>query len=75
MNQTTRHIHIIGLTGGIASGKTVATTALINAGYTVIDADEVSRALFATGTDGERSMMLAFPKAVKDGRLDHCARL
>ncbi|MDE6029286.1 MAG: dephospho-CoA kinase [Clostridiales bacterium] len=72
-NDKKTSVHIIGLTGGIASGKTVATTALINAGYTVIDADEVSRALFATGTDGERSMMLAFPKAVKDGRLDRGA--
>lgn len=66
-------VRVIGITGGIASGKTVATTALIKAGYTVIDADEVSRALFATGTDGEQSMMLTFPQAVKNGKLDRGA--
>ncbi|MDE6201624.1 MAG: dephospho-CoA kinase [Clostridiales bacterium] len=72
-NNTTKPVRVIGITGGIASGKTVATTALINAGYTVIDADEVSRAAFACGTDGEKSMMLAFPQAVDNGKLDRAA--
>ncbi|MDE5593375.1 MAG: dephospho-CoA kinase [Clostridiales bacterium] len=71
--QDKKDIRVIGITGGIASGKTVATTALTQAGYTVIDADEVSRALFACGTDGEQSMMLTFPKAVKNGKLDRGA--
>lgn len=66
-------IRVIGLTGGIASGKTVATAALKNAGYTVIDADEVSRALFAAGTDGEKSIMLAFPQAAENGKLNRAA--
>lgn len=63
-------VRVIGLTGGIASGKTVATQALRDKGYTVIDADEVSRKLFAAGTDGELSIMHAFPQAVEDGRLN-----
>ncbi len=62
---------VIGLTGGIGSGKTVATDALIAAGFTVVDADEVSRAMFARGTDGERAILSAFPDAVtQDGALD-----
>lgn len=66
-------IRVIGLTGGIASGKTVATTALKQAGYTVIDADEVSRELFACGTDGEQSIMLTFPQAAENGKLNRAA--
>ena len=61
---------VIGITGGIASGKTTATTALKQSGYFVIDADEVSRETFAQGTDGERSIMLAFPEANKNGKLN-----
>ncbi len=66
-------IRVIGLTGGIASGKTVATTALKQAGYVVIDADEVSRALFACGSDGENAIMLAFPQAAENGKLNRGA--
>lgn len=64
---------VIGITGGIASGKTVATTALRQAGYTVIDADEVSREMFGVNTDGEKSIMLAFPQAGKNGKLNRAA--
>lgn len=60
----------IGLTGGIGSGKTVATDALRDAGYRVIDADEISRELFAVGTDGERDILELFPQAEKCGKLD-----
>ncbi len=63
--------HVVGLTGGIASGKTVATTALSAAGFKVIDADEVSRALFGSGTNGEKLLSSIFPAAArKDGTLD-----
>lgn len=61
---------VIGLTGGIGSGKTVATDALEAAGYCVVDADEISRELFARGTDGERALCAAFPKAQTNGTLD-----
>ena len=40
---------IIGITGGIACGKTNLTDALRRAGALVIDADEISRALTAKG--------------------------
>ncbi len=43
--------YIIGLTGGIASGKTAAASHLQSLGATVIDADEISRAL--TAPEGE----------------------
>lgn len=63
-------VKVIGLTGGIASGKTVAEAALKNAGYFVIDADEVSRKLFARGTYGEQTLCRLFPAAADNGRLD-----
>ena len=66
-------VRVIGLTGGIASGKTTATTVLKHAGYTVIDADEVSRELFGLGTEGEKKIMLAFPEATENGRLNRAA--
>lgn len=61
---------IIGITGGIGSGKTVATDALKAACRCVIDADEISRAMFARGTVGERLLCSAFPQAATDGALD-----
>lgn len=39
----------IGLTGGIASGKTTASRALLELGADVIDADEIARALTTDG--------------------------
>ena len=64
---------VIGITGGIASGKTVATSALAAAGYLVVDADEVSRALTAKGTAAEKTLLQAFPAAEKNGALDRKA--
>lgn len=66
-------INVIGITGGIGSGKTVATDALRAVGFTVIDADEISRAMFARGTDGERALAKLFPQAEKRGTLDRAA--
>lgn len=69
-----REFSVIGITGGIASGKTVATDALRRAGYTVIDADEVSRELTARGTPCERALVELFPAAkAADGSLDRRA--
>ena len=41
--------YVVGLTGGIACGKTNLTRALLRAGAPVIDADEISRGLTAPG--------------------------
>lgn len=64
---------VIGITGGIGSGKTVATDTLREHGYYVVDADEVSRRMFARGTDGERALCGLFPQASKLGTLDRAA--
>jgi hypothetical protein len=51
---------LIGLTGGIASGKTTATDAFRALGVTVIDADEISRELTGPGGKALPDIALAF---------------
>lgn len=43
---------VLGLTGGIASGKTTATNFFSNKGIQIIDADEISRSLQRKGEAG-----------------------
>ncbi|MBD5132045.1 MAG: dephospho-CoA kinase [Clostridiales bacterium] len=64
---------VIGLTGGIASGKSIASNALEEYGFNVIDADEISRQFFGPWTDGEKEILALFPQCEKDGRLDRTA--
>ena len=52
---------IIGLTGGIACGKTTVTDIFRKLGVPVIDADEVSRRL--TGPQGRRCLKSPLPSA------------
>ncbi len=52
--------YVIGLTGGIASGKTNLTDALREDGAAVIDADEVSRSLTAPGGEALGAVRNAF---------------
>lgn len=68
-----RELHVIGLTGGIASGKTVATAALRRAGYAVIDADEISRELTEVGSPTEQALAEMFDLKTPDGKLDRKA--
>ena len=43
---------IIGLTGGIGSGKSAVAKFFLREGITVIDADELSREVIEPGTTG-----------------------
>ena len=62
---------VIGLTGGIASGKSTVAAMLKGLGATVIDADEASRAVVEPGTPGLEAVVDAFGPEVLDGeRLD-----
>lgn len=62
----------IGLTGGIASGKSTVSRILQNSGYPVIDADQVAKSIVEPGTAGLRQVVLHFgPEVLKlDGSLD-----
>jgi dephospho-CoA kinase len=51
---------IIGLTGGIGSGKSTASAILAEAGVPIVDADAVSRSLTAAGGEGSAAVAAAF---------------
>ena len=62
---------LVGLTGGIGTGKSTVAAMLRELGATVIDADEAARAVVEPGTDGFREVVAAFgDDYIKDGRLD-----
>jgi dephospho-CoA kinase len=62
-----RKPYIVGLTGGIASGKTTASERLRSLGATVIDADEISRELTAEGGEALAAIRAAFGGDVMNG--------
>ena len=63
---------IIGITGGIASGKSTVTEFLRQQGYQVIDADQVVHELQEPGGCLYQALLSAFGPAIlqEDGRLD-----
>lgn len=67
---------VIGLTGGIASGKTLASDCLFKLGADIIDTDLITRTLYAPGSDLLREIAAAFGEEflLPDGNLDR-ARL
>jgi len=65
----------VGLTGGIASGKSEVSRRLAARGAVVIDSDLLARASVAAGTDGFNEVLAAFGPSVLDtgGQLDRPA--
>src|SRR5215472_9820217 len=65
-------MRVVGLTGGIATGKSTVSTMLRSLGATVIDADEATRAVQAPGTEGLRRLAQEFGPAIltAGGELD-----
>lgn len=65
-------VPVIGLTGGIASGKSTVGRMLAGLGAAVVDADQLAREVVAPGTPGLQEVVAAFGKEVLDGegRLD-----
>ena len=65
-------MHLFGLTGGIASGKSTVAARLRARGVPVIDADELAREIVAPGTGGLRALVEAFGEGIlaPDGTLD-----
>lgn len=65
----------VGLTGGIASGKTTVSDALREHGAVVIDADLLAREVVEPGTPGLAAVVARFGPGVLagDGRLDRAA--
>lgn len=65
----------IGVTGGIASGKTLVSDALARLGAVVIDADLIAREVVEPGTAGLAEIVERFGPQIlgEDGRLDRAA--
>lgn len=65
-------VHLFGLTGGIASGKSAVAARLRERGVPVIDADQLARDAVATGSEGLAAVVKVFGDDVltKDGTLD-----
>ena len=66
---------VIGLTGGIASGKSTAARYLASLGAHVIDADALGHRAYEPDTDAYQAVLAAFGKDVRgaDGQLDRRA--
>ena len=64
----------VGLTGGIASGKSTVANELARRGAVIIDADELAREVVEPGTPGLAAVVRRFGEGVlRDGRLDRAA--
>lgn len=63
---------VIGLTGGIGSGKSTAARILAELGAYVIDADRVGHAAYRSGSPGWKSVVDAFGESIlaRDGEID-----
>ena len=66
---------MIGLTGGIGSGKSTVAAILDELGAHVIDADKIGHEVYLPGTDGQRRVVEAFGRGVvaADGTIDRRA--
>lgn len=63
---------VVGLTGGIASGKTTVSKMFGDLGIPVVDADDLAREVVEPGTPGLQAIIDTFGSGVldSDGRLD-----
>ncbi len=63
---------VLGLTGGIASGKSHVASRMLERGWAVIDADQVAREVVEPGTEGLKALVTAFGTGVltPNGGLD-----
>src|SRR5690348_10500766 len=62
---------VIGLTGGVGSGKSTVAEMFRELGATVIDADEAAHAVYAPGTPGFDAVVREFGgEYVRDGAID-----
>ena len=66
---------VVGLTGGVGSGKSTAASCLKKHGAVVVDADEISRALTKSGSPVIAEIVKAFGKQIlhDDGSLNRSA--
>ena len=61
---------VIGLTGGIACGKSTVSKLLAQHGFKIIDCDEISHSIMEKNNDMISDIKKHFPSAVIDGKVD-----
>jgi dephospho-CoA kinase len=67
-------MRVVGLTGGIGCGKSLAAQYFAELGALVIDADQLARAAIERGTDGFDEVVAIFGDSIlKDGNIDRRA--
>ncbi len=68
-------MHTLGLTGGIACGKTAVARLLLERNVPVVDADAIARDVVAPGSEGLAEVLAAFGEDLRlaDGSLDRKA--
>lgn len=66
---------VVGLTGGIASGKTAVADELVRLGATLVDTDAIAREVVEPGSDGLEEVVARFGAGVlsADGTLNRSA--
>ena len=62
----TSHLIVVGLTGGIASGKSTVAETMRQAGMPVIDADSLGRLVLDRGTEAYEQTVAAFGNEILD---------
>ena len=67
-------MRVVGLTGGIASGKSTVARMLAEKGVPVIDADALAREVVEPGTPALARIAARWPEVVRDGVLDRKAQ-
>lgn len=72
---TTRKVPVIGLTGGIGSGKSTVADLLVERGAILVDTDQIAHQLTAPGGAAIAPIRAAFGDGViaPDGRMDRAA--
>ena len=70
-----QQVFVVGLTGGIGSGKSAATAIFANLGIDIVDADEVARDVVEVGSEGLRQITEHFGETIllEDGNLNRAA--
>jgi dephospho-CoA kinase len=66
-----RGLKVLGLTGGIGSGKSTVARMIADRGIPVLDADQLARAVVEPGRPAHADVAAAWPDAIaEDGRID-----
>ena len=63
-------MHVIGLTGGIACGKSLASSYLKEKGFSVIDCDEINKKLQLLNPEVQSVLKANFPLAFDDEKIN-----